>query len=81
MGMNNETLQDLKLMAARRLELESLFNRAEARSVIAREMGEKLATDEITIMSDEEERMLRSFRKFKLQAKPGAVFKMADQTA
>jgi hypothetical protein len=38
-------------------------------------LKEMVAEDKVLIMSDEEERMIRSLRRFKATCKPGAVFK------
>src|ERR1035438_10376061 len=74
-GMNCETLKDLKIQAARHMQEESLISRAEARRHIANELETKLALDEVKILTNEEERMLSSFRRFKAICKPGGIFK------
>ncbi len=57
--------------------LEKLFDheRVLAQQVIRSQVDQMLASGEALTLTDEEERMLRSFRRFKLSCKPGAVFK------
>lgn len=77
MGMNSERYNDLEQGATLRQEMEArtLERALEARRAIATELGAMKSKDQILMLSNEEERMLRAFRAFRLRCKPGAVFK------
>lgn len=70
--MNSETFNRLQTEAA-----ADMFAKAEnAERSVSRKLNEMVERDEVLIMTDEEERMVRSFRRFKLRMrKDGEVFK------
>lgn len=51
------------------------IKKLEARARVAAEIERMKEEGKALVLTDEEERMLREFRKFKEQCKPGAVFK------
>lgn len=76
--MNSEKLPELTERSAE--GLESLFKREMmlqlgAKEAVMREIEAMRSEDKILELTDEEERMLRSFRAFRLRCKPGGVFK------
>lgn len=75
--MNPERYNNLERQATLRQEMESrtLDRALEARHAITTELEAMKSKDQILMLSNEEERMLRAFRAFRLRCKPGGVFK------
>jgi hypothetical protein len=74
--MNAETLDHLQTAASAEMFTDVKENRTRAaKKAIAKELLRMTAAEEIKILSDEEERMIRSLRRFKATCKAGAVFK------
>jgi hypothetical protein len=73
MGMQERYADELSTRSVERLK--EMFPHAEAETTVRAELEAMRAEDKVLIMTDEEERMIRSFRRFKLSCKPGAVFR------
>lgn len=74
--MNSETYSNLKNAATAELfTTKDQDQSAGAKKAIAKELLRMTEAQEVNILSDEEERMLRAFRRFKLGCRPGSVFK------
>jgi hypothetical protein len=69
--MNQQTCDNVMTAAAADLFVRN----TSAKQAIAKEMTEMVETGEVNILTDEEERMLRSLRRFKATCKPGSIFK------
>lgn len=74
--MNSETYRDVQ---AEVTDLISKELPSARRSIVDKAIGETLAkmveSGRAHLVSDEEERLLKAFRRFKIGCKPGAVFK------
>lgn len=77
MGMNQETCDELKDRSTAEMEARqhSFTRKLEARHAIEHQIEQLKKSGQVILFSDEEERLLRSFRQFKLTCRPGAVFK------
>ncbi len=78
--MNQETYNDVQDQAAGLLEKmvaeKELALKLSARERVVEVLEEKVDTGDVLLLTDEELRMVRCFRKFKLRnSKPGVVFK------
>lgn len=77
--MQNHRIDELADRSADRLAEDdhgsSLEPRRQAKERIWHELDAMRAEDKILVLTDEEERLLRSFRRFRCGGKPGAVFK------
>jgi len=76
--MNDQTLQDVGLRSTEALERRAatMMEALSARRAVENELEEMKGSGRILLMSDEEERLIRSFRRFKGQLKrDGEVFK------
>jgi hypothetical protein len=74
--MNSDRYDELQLAASAGLFTDEEQDRSKAaKKAIEQEMLRMTAAEEIHLLSDEEERMIRSLRRFKATCKPGAVFK------
>ncbi len=73
--MNAEKYSELERRSSDELENLLSHQRTLAQQVIKSEVSQMIATGEAFALTGEEERMLRAFRRFKINCKPGAVFK------
>ena len=76
--MQEQAFKDLDERATRRLEemFPEIERKLAAHNVINHELGVMVEQDQVLILTDEEERLIRCFRKFKARtARPGVVFK------
>ena len=73
LGMQQSNYKELTRRSAELLKEE--FPHSAAELTVKAELEAMRAEDKVLIMSAEEERMIRSLRRFKLSCKPGAVFK------
>lgn len=75
--MNAPSIDHLKSIVSD--DLHKSFDRAPKKSIvdaaISRVVDKMVADGQAHLMSDEEERLLKSFRRFKVSCKPGSVFK------
>lgn len=73
--MNIEQFQDLATRSS--ADLEKLFRGEKqlAEQVIKSGLGQMVDAGKAYVLGDEEERLLRSFRRFKATCKAGAIFK------
>lgn len=74
--MNERTYDELESKSSDKLkETFSQITQKQAESVIHRQLENLKAQDKVLILSDEEERMLASFRRFKAKMrKPSEIF-------
>jgi hypothetical protein len=80
--MNVERLDELQTSATAELFTDAEQDRSRAaKKAIAKELMRMAEAQEVNILSDEEERMIRSLRRFKSTCKPGAVFKWQTRPA
>jgi histidinol dehydrogenase len=70
--MNSEHFEVLRTDASAEVFAQKVKS---ARNAVDKRLAEMVETGEANILTDEEERLLRSFRRFKATCKPGAVFK------
>lgn len=77
MGMQQDEFDALTTRSAQTLEEteELLSRKLRAQDVIRTELEAMRSEDKILMLTDEEERLLRAFRAFKLRTKPGGVFR------
>lgn len=75
--MNAERYDELMSEATihREMEARTLTEALDAKRAIQTELEAMKSQDKILMLSDEEERMLRAFRAFRLRCKPGGVFR------
>lgn len=76
MGMQEQRYEELETRAAAELEADerTLAAKLQASKVIHNELESMRQEDKILLLSEEEERMIRAFRGFKVRTKPGGVF-------
>lgn len=74
--MNSQTYNTLESDSAEALQSAfGQFSQQQAVSVIHQQLENLKEKGQVLILSDEEERLLASFRRFKVSCKPGGVFK------
>jgi hypothetical protein len=75
--MQEQKIDELQERSSRTLEelQQAMTRKLEAQSVIHSEIEAMRREDKILALTEEEERLLRSFRGFKARVKPGGVFK------
>lgn len=73
--MNSQTLRELEERASDELQAYARIPRLSAEDVIRQQVANLKAQGKVLELSDEEERLLASFRRFKATCKAGAVFK------
>lgn len=75
--MQEQKIEELEQRSSEALEREqsALMRKLEAQKIIHSEIEAMRAEGKVQSLTEEEERMLRSFRGFKARTKPGGVFK------
>jgi hypothetical protein len=76
--MNSERFEELQTSAVAELVTDKVKN---ARDAVGKRLTEMVESGEANILTDEEERMIRSLRRFKATCKPGAVFRWQTRPA